>query len=147
MPLTNKEKQRRKREKIKEDQTKYVENLEKDRKRKGASRALKKQKMSNKMWEEFKVKERIRVRQYRANRKETAGTSTAIYLPNIPYQSRQSFSKAKKRVLTTAKITQEKKGSDSCSRKGRRPSNGYPKKCNSKLWAFQIRHRTHHPVL
>ena len=67
MPLTNKEKQRRKREKIKEDQTKYVENLEKDRKRKGASRAPQKQKMSNKMWEEFKVKERIRVRQYRAN--------------------------------------------------------------------------------
>ena len=146
MPLTNKEEQIKKREKIKEDQTKYMENLEKDRKRKGASRALKKK--SNKIWEEFKVKERIRVRQYRANRKETAGTSTTIYLPIIPYQSRQSFSKAKKGVLTTLpKSPRKRKAVIVALEKEEGLQMDILKNATSQLWAFQRRHRTHPPVL
>ena len=99
------------------------------------------------MWEEFKVKERIRVRQYRTNRKNCRDKYR--HLPSqhtIPVKA-IFFQIQEKSSDDFAKITQEKKGSDSCFRKGRRPSNGYPKKCNSKSWAFQRRHRTHPPVL
>lgn len=91
-----KERQAKRRAKVRENPDLYKASLEKDRKRKVSELRSKKLKMSNAEREEFLLKERIRMRNLRASKKSgECSTSVAT-----PYRSTQSLGRAMKRART-----------------------------------------------
>ena len=93
------ERQAKRRAKIKENPELYKAYLEKDPKRKGSALITAKVRMSAKEREEFLMKERLRLRKLRAAKKppQTSSESSSA----TPYRSSQSMGKAVKRARTS----------------------------------------------
>ena len=93
------ERQAKRRAKIKESPELYKAYLEKDRKRKGSALIEAMAQMSEKQREEFLMKERLRLRKLRAAKKppQNSGESSSA----TPYRSSQSLGKAVKRARTS----------------------------------------------
>ena len=89
-----KERQAKRRAKIREDPELYKAHLEKDRKRKLLELRNKKAKMTNDEREEFLLKERIRMRKLRAEKKPAQDVGKCS--TSTPYRSSQSLGKAMK---------------------------------------------------
>ena len=94
-----KERQAKRRAKIREDPELYKAHLKKDRKRKLLELRNKKAKMTNDEREEFLLKERIRLRKLRAEKKPARDVGECSI--STPYRSSQSLGKAMKRVRTS----------------------------------------------
>ncbi len=90
------ERQAKRRAKIKANPSLYNDYLEKDRKRKGSALIAAKALMTVKQKEEFRVKERLRMRALCAAKKPQNPGNAAT-----PYRSTQSLGKAVKRVRTS----------------------------------------------
>ena len=93
------ERQAKRRAKIKESPELYKAYLEKDRKRKGSALIEAMAQMSEKQREEFLMKERLRLRKLRAAKKppQNSGESSSA----TPYRSSQSLGKDVKRARTS----------------------------------------------
>lgn len=93
------ERQAKRRAKIKENPELYKAYLEKDRKRRGSALITAKAQMSAKEREEFLMKERLRLRKLCAAKKppQTSSESSSA----TPYRSSQSMGKAVKRARTS----------------------------------------------
>ena len=93
------ERQAKRRAKIKANPSLYSAYLEKDRKRKGSALIAAKALMTVKQKEEFRVKERLRMQALRAAKKpQNPGESSNAA---TPYRSTQSLGKAVKRARTS----------------------------------------------
>lgn len=101
MPMTNKEKMARKRERLKNDPEKRAAALEKDRIRKKAARKKFEETATEKELREFRRKEANRVLDYiNKTKKKTPGNlqATPEKVLSSPFGSRQSLGKAIKRA-------------------------------------------------
>lgn len=113
MPLIAKERQARRRSKIKSNQQAYDAEKEKDRERKKKERSLKMGKMTAREIEEYHLKERISIKNIRAKKKSqptipvaAAGTSSA---GQSPYASNQAMGKAVRKVKSSLPTSRRKK--------------------------------------
>ena len=96
---SNKERQAKKRAKLKEDPERYQAHLQKDRQRKAQKLAQARAKMTEKEKEEFLLKERLRIRKLRAAKKSPCLLGEPS--TGTPYRSSQSLGKALKRARTS----------------------------------------------
>ena len=96
-----KERQAKRRARIRENPELYKAHLEKDRKRKRLELRSTKAKMSNSEREEFLLKERIRIRKLRADKKSAQHVGECSTSGSTPYRSTQSLGKAMKRARTS----------------------------------------------
>ena len=92
---TAKERQAKRRAKIKADPELYKAELLKDRERKQHQRKALREKMSEQQLEEHKLKERLRIKNYRSKKSMKPTSSTN---QETPYRSRQALGKAMKRL-------------------------------------------------
>ena len=92
---TAKERQAKRRAKIKADPELYRAHLLKDRERKKCQRKAQKEKMSKQQLEEHQLKERLRVKNYRS--KKSAKPTSSTHQETL-YRSRQALGKAIKRL-------------------------------------------------
>ena len=112
---SSKERQAKRRKRMKENKKLYDAYLEKDRKRKAERRATLKLKMSQSQLEELKVKERIRLKRYREKKKLEAeqcsatGNESRQMNMGTPYRSTQSLGKAVKRAQVSLPFSPRKK--------------------------------------
>ena len=95
---TCKERQAKRRAKIKQDKELYQAYIEKDKKRKATRRAASKLRMSAHQLEEHRVKERLRLRKYREKLETLQSTQTenGQQSTNTPYRTSQFLGKAVK---------------------------------------------------
>ena len=92
---TAKERQAKRRAKIKADPELYEAQLQKDRERKKHQREALRETMSEQQLQEHKLKERLRIKHYRSKKSMKARSSTN---DGTPYRSRQALGKAIKRL-------------------------------------------------
>ena len=92
---TAKERQAKRRAKVKADPELYQAQLLKDRERKKRQRETQRETMSEQQLQEHQLKERLRIKNYRSKKsmKPTSGTNQGT-----PYRSRQALGKALKRL-------------------------------------------------
>lgn len=96
-----KERQAKRMAKLRTDPDEYKLFLEKRRNRRKELRSKAKCQMSDSEWDEHKLKERVRIREYRAKPKTSSPQS-------IPYRSRQSLGKAVRRVKKSLPLSPTK---------------------------------------
>ena len=110
---TCKERQAKRRAKIKQNKELYQAYLESDKKRKAARRATLKSQMSAHQLEEHRVKERMRVRKYREKKRLETPQSTQAESSqpstSTPYRTYQSLGKAVKRAQVSLPSSPRKK--------------------------------------
>ena len=108
-----KERQAKRREKIKKNKELYDAYLDKDRKRKAAKCATLKQKMSQSQMEKHKLQERLCLRKHREKKKAEAQQCSANegnqMATGTPYRSTQSLGKAVKRAQVSLPSSPRKK--------------------------------------
>ena len=95
--MSSKEKQAKRRLKIKESDEADQSHLKKDRERKQAQRSSSKDAMSKSQFEEHRMKERLRIREFRL-KKKSQEKATCSPIASIPYRSTQARGKAIKRA-------------------------------------------------
>ena len=110
MVKTAKERQAKRREKLKKDDAAFKVYLEKDRVRKAKKRKHVKEKMNEKEQEEQRVKERIRIRNYRAKKKQSLhNLHVDSDVNSSPYQTKQATGRALKRLARSLPKSPRKK--------------------------------------
>ena len=103
MMSSAKDRQAKRRAKIKENSDLYKANLEKDRKRKSLELANAKAKMTN-AERNFSLKERMRMRKLRATKKSAQHDAVGDSSNSMRYQSSQSLGKAVKRARMSQQV-------------------------------------------
>ena len=111
MVKTAKERQAKRREKLKKDDAAFKVYLEKDRVRKAKKKKKNvKEKMNEKEQEEQRVKERIRIRNYCAKKKQSLhNLHVDSDVNSSPYQTKQATGRALKRQQGAYLNPQEQK--------------------------------------
>ena len=108
--MSSKERQAKRRLKIKQNSEAYQAYLEKDKERKQAQRSAAKNAMSLSQLEEHRVKERQRIRDYRSQKKMQSQPKEGCQpLIATPYRSTQARGKAIKRAQASLPISPRKR--------------------------------------
>lgn len=103
------ERQAKRRAKLRNNNDDYSAYLEKDKLRKREQRAAKRNSMSDKELEEYKLKEMMRVRKYRAGKNASQPSTSAGSTSTTPYRTTQARGKAIKRAQASLPASPHKR--------------------------------------